>query len=120
MENESSSLIAPHGGKLVHRILAETPDSSYLAALPKIILDDNHQMDVEQIANGTYSPLEGFMGQADFHSVLDCMRLDNGVVWPLPILLDVSEGTAETLSVGDVVCLTNEEGDAMAVLHVSE
>jgi pyruvate kinase len=59
LENVSSSLIPPHGGKLVNRILTNPPDDEYLDSLLKISLDQNHQMDVEQIANGTYSPLEG-------------------------------------------------------------
>ena len=77
-------------------------------------------MDVEQIAVGTYSPLEGFMGQEDFHSVLTCMRLANGIVWPLPIVLDVSEETADQLSIGEIVGLTDEQGEVMALLHLDE
>jgi ATP sulfurylase len=120
LENVSSSLIPPHGGKLVNRILANPPDHSYLDSLPKIRLDQNKQMDVEQIAIGTYSPLEGFMGQEDFQSVLAGVRLANGIVWPLPIVLDVAEETADKLSIGDVIGLTDDQGDVMALLHLSE
>jgi pyruvate kinase len=120
LENVSSSLIPPHGGKLVNRVLANPPDKSYLDSLPKIRLDQNRQMDVEQIAVGTYSPLEGFMGQEDFLSVLTSVRLANGIVWPLPIVLDVSEETADDLSIGEVVGLTNEQGEVMALLHLNE
>ncbi len=120
LENVSSALVPPHGGKLVNRVLAEAPDPGYLESLPKIRLDQNRQMDVEQIAFGTYSPLEGFMGQADFQSVLSDMRLANGVVWPLPIVLDVTEETAEKLSIGDVIGLTDGHGEVMALLHLSE
>ena len=77
-------------------------------------------MDVEQIAFGVYSPLEGFMDQADFESVLDSMRLTRGVAWPLPIVLDVPEAKAEMLEVGDVVGLTDDRGEIMALLHLSE
>jgi ATP sulfurylase len=120
LENISSSLIPPHGGKLVNRALANPPDKGYLDSLPKIRLDQNKQMDVEQIAVGTYSPLEGFMGQEDFLSVLIRMRLANGIVWPLPVVLDVSEETAHELSVGQVVGLTDEQGEVMALFHLSE
>ncbi len=120
VENVSSSLIPPHGGKLVNRVLAEAPDERYLDSLPKIRLDQNKQMDVEQIAIGTYSPLEGFMGQEDFQSVLTSMRLANGIVWPLPIVLDVSEETADELSIGEVVGLTDEQGVVMALFHLNE
>lgn len=120
LENVSSSLIPPHGGKLVNRVLATPPDKSYLDSLPKIRLDQNKQMDVEQIAVGTYSPLQGFLGQEDFLSVLISMRLANGIVWPLPIVLDVSDETADELSIGEVVGLTDEQGEVMALLHLSE
>jgi pyruvate kinase len=120
LENISSSLIPPHGGKLVNRVLTKPPDKSYLDSLAKIRLDQNKQMDVEQIAVGTYSPLEGFMGQEDFLSVLIRMRLAKGIVWPLPIVLDVSEETAEKLSIGQVVGLTDDQGEVMALLHLNE
>jgi pyruvate kinase len=120
LEDVSSSLVPPHGGKLVSRVLADIPDEEYLASLPRVSLDENRQMDVEQIAFGVYSPLEGFMDQADFESVLDSMRLTRGVAWPLPIVLDVPEAKAEMLEVGDVVGLTDDRGEIMALLHLSE
>jgi len=120
LDFKSTSLIPPHGGKLVNRMLGERPNDSYLNSLNKIALDQNKQMDVEQIAVGTYSPLEGFMGQEDFLSVLTSMRLANGVVWPLPIVLDVSEEKASELSIGEVVALSDEEGDTMALLHLND
>lgn len=119
-DNSSSSLIPPHGGKLVNRVLVNPPDESYLESLPKIKLDQNKQMDVEQIAIGTYSPLEGFMGQEDFVSVLSNMRLVNGTIWPIPITLDVAEEVADSLEIGSVIGLTNEQGVVMALLHLSE
>lgn len=115
-----SPLIAPHGGKLVNRVLENPPGKSYLDELPKIMLDQNKQMDVEQISVGTYSPLDGFMGQEDFLSVLDNMRLANGVIWPLPIVLDVPAETADRLSIGEIVGLTDEGGEVMALFHLNE
>ncbi len=120
LNNASTSLIPPHGGKLVNRVLAAPPDRCLLDSLPKIPLDQNKQMDVEQIAFGTYSPLDGFMGQEDFRSVLSEMRLANGHVWPLPIILDVAEETAAQLSTGDLIGLTDAQGEVMALLHLSE
>ena len=120
LKNISESLISPHGGKLVNRVMVSRPADSYLDSLQKIVLDENRQMDVEQIAVGTYSPLQGFMGQEDFLSVLHSMRLANGTVWPLPILLDVSEETAAELTIGEVVGLTDEQGEVMALLHLKE
>ena len=120
LENISSSLIAPHGGKLINRVVANPVEKSFLDSLPKIKLDQNKQMDVEQLAIGTYSPLEGFMGQEDFLSVLTSMRLANGVIWPLPIVLDVSEETAGQLSIGQIVGLTDEQGEVIALLHLED
>ncbi len=116
----SSSLIPPHGGKLVDRIVKKNLDPAYLGKLPKIKLDKNRQQDVEQIAIGTYSPLEGFMSSEDLHSVLDRMRLASGIIWPLPIWLDVSENEAATLALGKDVALTNDNGEVMALLRLTE
>lgn len=118
--NISSSLISPHGGKLVSRVLTDPWDKLEPEALQKIVLDSNKQMDVEQIAIGTYSPLEGFMGQADFESVLDDMRLADGTVWPMPIILDVSQEIADRLSPGEDVALVDEKGEVLAILHLEE
>jgi pyruvate kinase len=116
----TSPLVTPHGGTLVDRVLRDRPASEYLETLPQIKLDLNQQMDVEQIAIGTYSPLEGFVGRADFLSVLSDMRLVNGVVWPLPIVLDVGQDVADELSLGDKIALTDERKDVMAILHLEE
>ena len=120
LENAPASLVSPHGGKLVNRVLENPPDSRDLESLPKILLDQNKQMDVEQIAVGTYSPLEGFMGQQDFLSVLTGMRLANGIVWPIPIVLDVSDEIADELTIGEVVGLADQEGVVMGLLHLNE
>jgi pyruvate kinase len=120
LDNSSSSLIPPHGGKLINRVMSSPPDKGSLDSLLKIKLDQNKQMDLEQIAFGTYSPLEGFMGQDDFQSVLNSMRLANGVIWPLPIVLDVSEEMAATYSIGDVIGLTDDQGEVIALLNLRE
>ncbi len=120
LENASSSLISPHGGKLVNRVLTTLPDKKFLYSLPKIVLDQNKQMEVEQIAIGAYSPLEGFMDRQNFQAVVNSMRLTNGTVWPIPIVLDVSEEKADELSVGQIIGLTDERGEVMALLHMSE
>lgn len=116
----SSSLIQPHGGKLVDRMTKQQPDSKYFHFLPQVLLDENRQRDVEQIAIGTYSPVEGFMGKEDTESVLDRMRLANGLVWPLPIILDVSEDKARELTIGKDVALVNDGQEVMAILHLEE
>jgi pyruvate kinase len=119
-QNAAPSLISPHGGRLVDRVLREPPNKTYLKSLKRIFIDLNLQMDVEQIALGAFSPLEGFMGKKDFESVLDKMRLADGNAWTIPIILDVSEKQAREINAGDTVALVAERGTVMALLHVEE
>ncbi len=114
-----SNLILPHGGELVDRIIA-APSPDYLEKLPKIRLNQNQLMDLEQIALGTFSPLEGFLGKADLESVLDSHRLKNGIVWPVPILLDVSKSDAEPLKIGSEAVLADTDGNPTAILRLEE
>lgn len=120
LNRDFPALIPPHGGKLVNRILKEIPDKAYLNSLPKIKLNQNLQMDVEQIAIGTFSPIEGFMNERDFKNVLDNMRLANGLVWTVPIILDVSEEQVKNLSIGQDVVLVKNDNEIMAVLHIED
>lgn len=115
-----SVLISPHGGGLVERTLLKSPSREFLETAPKILVDETHQIDAEQIAFGTFSPLEGFMGKKDCESVLNTMRLADGTIWPLPVVLDVSEETAKKLSPGRDAVLADKQGDAFAILHVGE
>jgi sulfate adenylyltransferase len=76
--------------------------------------------DVELLLNGAFAPLTGFMGEADYQSVLKDLRLKNGSLWPMPITLDVDEGFANELSNGDKITLRDHEGFALSVLTVSD
>ncbi len=116
----SSSLVLPHGGKLVNRQLREKPVAEELEKMTTIQLDENLDMDVEQLGVGTFSPLEGFMGKADVTSVLDTMHLSSGIIWPIPIVLDISEEEAKNISIGDTVLLKGVDGSDRALLRVSE
>src|SRR5450755_4350392 len=91
------TLIAPHGGTLVDRV-AKPGVAMTLAAeaatAPKIALSDRALCDVICIATGAYSPLEGFMDSADYNAVIDGMRLSNGTIWPMPIVLPIEESLA--------------------------
>ena len=119
-ENVSTSLVGPHGGHLVNRVATAAQHEDQVVDLPTIMLDANTQMEVEQIAIGAYSPLDGFMGEQDFHSVLTEMRLSDGTIWPLPITLPVAQTTAAELSIGQSVGLTNNRGDIVALLELDE
>jgi len=116
----SSSLIIPHGGRLINRIFKKGLENEYINSLVKIIVSPETEMDVEQIAVGAFSPLEGFMCQQDFLGVLNNMRLSSGIVWPLPIVFDVAEAESKNISIGEEIALVNKQGDAIAILHVED
>jgi len=113
----SIRLIDAHGGKLVDRTGAK-PD----AAAPKtsIKLTEWQQCDFEMIGCGAMSPLEGFMGEADYNSVCDNMTLKSGVCWPIPITLAVDDATAGKVAVGERVGLTDDAGGLLGYLKVTE
>ena len=75
--------------------------------------------DIEMLLNGAFSPLEGFLGEADYRRVLSDMRLTSGVLWPMPITLDVTEKFAEKLKVGDTIALRDGEGVLTATMEIS-
>jgi len=87
-----SAQIPPHGGVLVSRL--EQTDPRQYAHRPVLELSQRNYADLELIATGVYSPLEGFMGQADYYSVVEHMRLVNGLPWSIPITLGVSREEA--------------------------
>jgi sulfate adenylyltransferase len=115
--------IEPHGGELKN--LMVTADRAAVLKevamkLPDITLEDNHMCDLELVATGAFSPLEGFMVRADYESVIDRMRLQDGTLWPIPICLDVSETKARSLEAGQSVALRDLEGFLLAVLHIED
>jgi len=116
-------MIKPHGGKLVDRVLEGKKKADALARTanaPRLTIDPELVSDVENIATGVYSPLEGFLGEADFRGVLDRSRLRNDVAWTIPIVLDVDRKTAEGLKIGEEVVLEAEAGHPVAILHLEE
>ncbi len=114
--------IAPHGGKLVNRILEGRERESLLAkagSLPKIELDAWSLSDIEMIGIGGFSPLEGFMGRQDYEGVVKNCRLANGLVWSIPVTLAVDDATAKTVKSGAEVALV-KGGSVVAILHISD
>jgi sulfate adenylyltransferase len=105
-------LIAPHGGTLVDRT-GEAPAD--LGSLETVSLTSRELSDLDMIASGALSPLEGFMRRADYERVVEEMHLANGLPWALPVCLAV-----DAAPTGDRVALTDESGAAMAVLEVEE
>lgn len=116
-------MIQPHGGKLVHRVLDGDRKSALLdraPALPRLRLNPELVSDVENIALGVYSPLEGFLGREDLRNVLADMRLANDLPWTIPIVLDVPAATADGLAEGAEVLLTDEADEPVALLTLRE
>jgi len=119
-QSSSSSLISPHGGKLVDRVLPKALENLNLKNHKKISLNENQLLDFEQIAIGTYSPLDGFMNQLELESVLNNLTLPNGVIWSIPILLDVDFQTSKNISSGEKILLTNSQNEPVGFIDVSE
>jgi sulfate adenylyltransferase len=116
-------LIPPHGGELVN--LYVTPERSaeirgQSRDWPSWDLTPRQLCDVELLMSGGFSPLRGFMNRKDYESVCEKMRLSNGTIWPMPIVLDVTEEFAKTLAPGNIVALRDAEGVMLAALHVED
>ena len=107
-----TKLIAPHGGTLIDRT-GERPDD--LDALEVVTLTSRELSDLDMIASGALSPLEGFMGREDYEAVLDTMRLANGLRGPCRSCLAVDAAPE-----GDRAVLADESGKPFAVLEVEE
>lgn len=111
----TSDAIRPHGGKLVSRISQKNPEGLY-----SISVSNDLANDVENIADGIFSPLEGFLFQSDFESVVKKGRLANDLAWTVPIVLDVDADTAKKAKQSGDVALKNDVNGVFAVLHVEE
>ena len=119
----SATLISPHGGTLVNRMV-DAGQAEKLKAqardLPAITLSAKQACDLEMIAIGAFSPLTGFMKEADFESVCRDMRLADGTVWPIPITLAVDDATQKTLQGGKPAALYHADGTLLAVIDVED
>jgi sulfate adenylyltransferase len=117
------TIIPPHGGQLVNRI-ADAAEAGQLkaqaASLPSITLSTKQACDLEMIAIGAFSPLIGFVKEADFKGICTDMRLTDGTVWPIPITLSVDEQVKATLSVDSRAALKHSDGTLLAVIDVED
>ena len=76
--------------------------------------------DLELLMNGGFNPLKGFLSEADYTSVVDNMRLADGALWPMPVTLDVSEGFADKVTIGQDIALRDQEGVILATMTVTD
>ncbi len=116
-------LVAPHGGQLVDLVVE--PDRAtelrkQSVDWPSWDLTARQICDLELLASGGFSPLRGFLGRADYESVVERMRLTDDTLWPMPVCLDVPEKLATTLQSGAMLGLRDAEGVLLAALEVEE
>jgi len=115
-----SELIQPHGGSLSELIVDSQRREILLREsvhFPSIFLTDRQLCDLELLLTGAFSPLNGFLNQADYRCVLETMRLSSGLLWSIPITLDITEQDAERLMGHRLIALRDVTGLLVAVLH---
>jgi len=115
------TLIEPYGGKLTVSYLAEDAlDAERQRAIeyPSWHLTDRQICDVELLMNGAFAPLTGFMTREDYERVVRDSRLANGMVWTVPIVLDVDQEFGQTVTRGDRLALRDREGVVVATMTV--
>ena len=113
--------LSPHGGVLIERVASPEEVGPLCAGLPRLAVREQVARECVNFAYGFFSPLKGFMGQADVDSVVRHMTLADGYVWSIPMVLDVSEEELSSLGVGEgkSVLLTHQ-GQPLAVIEVEE
>ncbi|HJY33097.1 MAG TPA: sulfate adenylyltransferase, partial [Actinomycetota bacterium] len=116
--------IAPHGGDLVDLLVPEDRREATRAEadhLPKVVVNARELSDLELLAVGALSPLTGFVGEADYVSVLETMHLSSGLAWAIPVTLSLTDDDVKRIGAGNSVALLPwEGGDPIAVVDVAE
>jgi sulfate adenylyltransferase len=112
-----------HGGRLIDLVVSGDEAKTLreqAATRPVVTLNSRSLSDLELLAVGGYSPLEGFMAQADYRSVVNDMHLASGLPWSMPITLAVDDDAARSISEGDDIALADESGRILATMQVRE
>jgi sulfate adenylyltransferase len=115
--------IAPHGGELIDRVVPEEERrerSMEAAGLQKVPLSPRALSDLQMISTGVFSPLEGFMLREEYESVVEDMRLRDGLAWSLPVTVSVDEGQASELSENSEIALVDGTGEPVATMVLRE
>jgi sulfate adenylyltransferase len=118
-----SDTIEAHGGSLINRVLEGSEREKWISkadSLKSVTASFRVITDLELISNGAMSPLEGFMKKDDYESVVQSMRLANGLPWSLPVKLPVSSEQALEFQDGDDLVLRDGAGNVLAILHLEE
>ena len=115
--------IPPHGGTLINRVLEGNDRAKaqhLIPSVPKLIISERQKSDLDMIACGALSPLEGFMGEKDYLSVINNMRLSSGLPWTIPITLATTKEEATRYVAGKPISLIDPDGTPLAILHLEE
>ncbi len=120
-----SKLVPPHGGAGLKPLLAPEAERAEelkrAAHLKKVPLSSRETSDLVMLAMGAYTPLDGFMGEADWRGSCVDMKLSNGVFWPIPITLSAGQDLADSIGIEEEVALVDgETGEIMGILEVTE
>ncbi len=116
-------MIAPHGGKLINQLVSEQKKQEIIAEKNQwqtLPLNRSLTKDVKNIGRGAYSPLTGFLKEKDFLNVVNDMRLASGVVWPIPIILDINETDKKRLESKQQILLLDHNQQPLAILSNPE
>lgn len=120
-----AKLVPPHGSSELKPLLlegaAKEQEIKKAGSLPKVTLTSRETGDLIMMGIGGFTPLEGFMGKADWQGVCDEMKMTNGVFWPIPVTLSADKATADAINEGDEVALvTADDGELMGTMKVTE
>jgi sulfate adenylyltransferase len=121
-EIRNKTLIEPHGGKLVECYLLGKEREIALEnahALPRLILSNRNLADLECIVTGVYSPLDGFVGEQDYYTIVKDMRLGCGLAWSIPVTLQIPEFVCDNYKLDTEVALAYPNGDILAVMLIT-
>ena len=105
---DPQTLIAPHGGRLINRLVSSSDRGGalrYAESLPRLDLTTRQLADIECLATGVYSPLEGFAGKQDYHTIVHSMRLANGSLWPIPVVFDIDTAGLARIGMAEEIAL---------------
>ena len=116
----TDSIPSPHGNKLIDRFVVS--DKKNMQDMYTLHVSNELRNDIENIADGIFSPLEGFVGDDDFQSIVKRGRLSNGLAWTVPIILDADEQEARNIKdTGEIAIAAADNGnEKFAILHVEE
>ncbi len=113
----------PHGGRLINRLLIGKERQEELEkakSYPPVFIENSTILDLELIANGTYSPLTGFLNHDDYYSVLRRLELTSGLCWTIPITCCISQDVAKEIKTGEKISLADKKNRLLGIMEVRD